>query len=545
MYEPKLERLTISEILSKDFSEYVLPLIQREYVWDADDVKEMIESLLNGYPIGIITLVKTDIDLPSIPLIDERSENSTEKNTANEKYYILDGQQRLTSLLLLRDGWKIKRLGQPIEITPIFYNPDDNKLRVKGKRPVGHDFSSLIRQAMFKEPPEQYLRKVLEHLRNNFLNRPLAFYIIEVKKGAKTDEELYADMAEIFTRINRAGIRLGNLEMFLSFFASASLGKEEITKLHKEMNDKYFMDLEPIIRFVFSNLGLSQSQISKVESFKKAMHDIRNEYSREEVVNIIEKCKQSIISTMDILHAELGITSTQILPSETALIPLFQYVYQKEGNLKVEPSLINWFVLASFNGVYSSRTDTRLEDDLRIVKNAKDDFPFHDLLKSMRAKINKDEITKGDFNIDTNILRGNVGKKYLFLLYILLHKNNATDWAGRPLGEKKFNQLARHHIFPKDCLRDKGEDEIMINHLGNLTFIDQNVNEELQNSLPEEYLSEYDEQILEKHFIPTDRELWKVDNYSKFIDRRMDLLWDKYCENFKLTVDQTKIRKLF
>ena len=48
MYEPKLERLTINEILTKDFSEYALPLIQRNYVWDADDVKEMIESLLRG-----------------------------------------------------------------------------------------------------------------------------------------------------------------------------------------------------------------------------------------------------------------------------------------------------------------------------------------------------------------------------------------------------------------------------------------------------------------------------------------------------------------
>lgn len=531
-YESKLERLTMSEIFSKDFSEYVLPLIQREYVWDEDDVKEMIESLLNGYPLGIVTLVKTDIDLPSIPLVDV----DVGKKTINEKYYILDGQQRLTSLLLIRDGWKIRRVGQPIEVTPIFYNPDDNKLRVKGKRQVGHDFSSLIRQCMFKEPPKQYLQKTLEDLRSSFLDRSLAFYVIEVKKGMKTDEELYRDMAEIFTRINRAGVRLGNLEMFLSFFASTSLGKEEITKLYKEMNDEYFMDLEPIVRFVFSNLGLSQPQISKVSSFKKAMQDIRKRYSREDVLEIVERCRQSIISTMNILHIELGITSTQILPSETVLVPIFQYVYQQDGKLTVESSLANWFILASFNGVYSSRTDTRLDDDLEIVKNVKNGFPFDNLLKSMRSKINKDKITEGDFkNIDTNILRGNVGKRHLFMLYVLLHKNNATDWAGRPINERKFNQLARHHIFPKDELKEKGEDEIMTNHLGNLTFIDQRLNEELQNRLPEEYLNEY-AQVLEKHLIPTDKELWKIDNYSQFIDKRMELLWNKYCESFTCTL---------
>jgi hypothetical protein len=535
MYEPKLERLTISEILSKDFSEYVLPLIQREYVWDADDVKEMIESLMNGYPIGIITLIKTDIDFPSLPLVDvEDNANKAEKE------YVLDGQQRLTSLLLIRDNWKIKRNGQPIEITPIFYNPDDHKLRVRGKRPIGHDFSSLIRKCMFKEPAGDYLRPTLEFLAKSFLNRPIAFYKIEIRKGEKSEEEIYQDMAEIFTRINRAGIRLGNLEMFLSFFASASLGKEEITKLHKEMNNKFSMDLEPIIRFVFSNLGLAQSQISKVSSFKKALEDLRNKFSKEDVLDVIEKCKIAINSTMDKLHTFLGITSTQILPSETALVPIFQYLYRcGEENSKPEvESMINWFVLASFNGIYSSRTDSRLEDDLKIIKGAKGSFPFSDLLKSMKNKINKTEIDEGDFkNIDINILRGNVGKRYLFMLYILLHKNNATDWAGRRLSERNFGGLARHHIFPKEDLRDKGHDEIMRNHLGNLTFIDQNVNGELHDRLPSDYLNDFarpDEQILINHFIPLDKELWNMDNYVKFVDERMNLLWKKYCETFKL-----------
>jgi uncharacterized protein with ParB-like and HNH nuclease domain len=91
--------------LGKDFSEYLLPSIQREFVWDEDDIKQMIESILNGYPIGIITIFKTDLEFPSTPLIDV---NTKEKNT-NEKFYILDGQQRLTSLLMIREKWRIKR----------------------------------------------------------------------------------------------------------------------------------------------------------------------------------------------------------------------------------------------------------------------------------------------------------------------------------------------------------------------------------------------------------------------------------------------------
>ncbi len=111
MYEPKLERPTISEIFEYDFSKYFLPSIQREFVWDEDDIKEMIESLLNGYPIGIITIFKTDLEFPSIPLVDPAA-NSAKKEEVNERLYVLDGQQRLTSLLLIRENWKIKRNGE-------------------------------------------------------------------------------------------------------------------------------------------------------------------------------------------------------------------------------------------------------------------------------------------------------------------------------------------------------------------------------------------------------------------------------------------------
>lgn len=533
MYEPKLEKQVISEILEKDFSGYFLPSIQRDFVWDEDDILEMIESILNGYPIGIITIFKTDLDFPSVPLIDPPKENSNKKNS-NEKFYILDGQQRLTSLLLIREEWKIKRGSEPIERVPIFYNPDDKKLRVKGKRSYGSDFSTLIKMCTFKKSPEPHLQKTLEYLRTNFLDRPVAFYIVEVRKDGKSNEEIYNDMAQIFTRINRAGIRLGNIEMFLSFFASASIGKDEIIKLHKELNQKYSMDLEPVIRFVFSNLGLSQHQISKIESFKKAIKDIQQKYQRKDIKKIIENSRRSVLCVMDMLKKEMGISNTQILPSETALIPLFQYAYSKGNKIpaKVKKDIIKWFILASFHGLYSSRTDTRLESDLKIVKDAKNNnsFPIKKLLTSMNDKIKTMSINENDFKkIDINILRGTAGKKYLFVLFVLLTKNNATDWTGHLISEKAINEMARHHIFPKEELRNT-QDEVNINHIGNLTFINKGKNEELHDRLPKDYLKELDPEVIRKHFIPDKKDLWKIENYEKFLDARLESMWVSFKE---------------
>jgi hypothetical protein len=535
MYEPKLEKQTISEILGKDFSKYLLPSIQREFVWDEDDIKQMIESILNGYPIGIITIFKTDLEFPSTPLIDV----NTEEKNASEKFYVLDGQQRLTSLLMIREKWKIKRNGEIIERAPILYNPDDRTLRVKGKRSTGQDFADLINMCLFRQEPKPHLQRILEFLKNNFLDRPLAFYIVEVKKDGKNNEEVYNHMAQIFTRINRAGIRLGNLEMFLSFFASSSIGKDEIVKLHRELNNHYLMDLEPVIRFIFSNFELTQYQISKIDSFKRAMKDIKDKYQEQDVKRIIENSGKSITLVMNMLKKELGISTTQILPSEIALVPLFKYVYNRGINNIDEMTeneskrMIRWFILASFNGLYSSRTDTRLESDIKILNENVNGFPINELLNSMNEKIKIKTIKENDFkNININILRGTAGRKYLFALYVLLVKNCATDWAGNLISEKAIDKIARHHIFPKEKLRGV-QDEININHIGNLTFIDEGKNKEIQDCLPEDYLLDFDPDVLQKHFIPIDKNLWKVDNYENFLDERIRFMWNCFNDFMK------------
>lgn len=539
MYEPQLQKKTVAEILGEDLSEYLLPSIQRDFEWDEDDIKEMIESLLRGYPIGIITVFKTDIEFPSVPIVDPPNANQqAEKKSKQPKLYVLDGQQRLTSLMLIKHSWKITRNSEPIERKPIYLNPDvksdDKKLRVKGKNPMGHDFSELIQMAIFKQPSKEYLRETLQELQQTFLNRPIAFHVVEVAGQGRSEDEIYEDMAEIFTRINRSGIRLGNLEMFLSFFAYASVAKEQIVALHKEVDAKYTMDLEPIIRFVFSNFSLSQNSITKTDSFKKAVNTLKTKYTSEQIKDVIERCKTSIETTMKLLHEELGLTNTKILPAETVLVPIFQYMFTRELTSvddidKSDKNLISkWLLLASFNGIYSSSTNSRLQKDLEIISGSQKPkaFPFRDLLESMKNHIKTTEITEKDFvNVDRNILRGNAGKRYLLLLYVLLFKNQATDWAGKPIYERKFSDLARHHIFPKDLLKKEIDDEVIINCIGNLTFIDSTQNSNLREREPEDYLNEFDSEILKRHFIPMDRELWKMDNFEKFVEQRTRLLW--------------------
>jgi hypothetical protein len=539
MYTIDLPRKSINEFLTADdLDSYLLPSVQRDFVWEEDEVLELIDSLLRGYPTGVVTVLETNLNFPSVPLID--TDGQTREEDSKPKRYILDGHQRLTSLLLMRDGWKIKREGKDIAIEPIMYNPDDGQLRVKGKREWGRDFSQLVRWTLHKEPPSTIiprLQKTLEEINKGFLVRPLGFYTVTVTQDEQNKDKIFSDMAEIFTRINRAGIKLGNLEMFLSFFASEAIGKREVTAMYERMKTAHNLDLEPIIRLVFSDFDRTQSQISRVATFKNSAAYVKEHYSSDQILQSISKDGKSIEVIMTLLRDKLGISDVDILPSQTSLVPLFKFAYKKgyesvdeipENEIK---KILRWLILTSFNGLYSSQTDKRLEDDLKIVA-ASDGFPVSQLLDSMKQKNFRTEIQEQDFkNIDFNIMRGNAGKRFLFILYILLYRKGATDWAGNPIS-KDFKSLARHHILPKEneVVRKTLEDEVLRNHLGNLTYIAAGKNNDIEDADPAEYLAQMNTDALKEHFIPTDKKLWEPAGYEEFISVRMDKLWRALAE---------------
>jgi len=285
-------------------------------------------------------------------------------------------------------------------------------------------------------------------------------------------------------------------------------------------------------------MGMSQNQITKVASFKKAIQELKDRYLQEKhkVGAILERSHKSVRIVTKLLDSEFGLSSTQYIPSQNALLPLFDAVYEKDYETAEKISkperkkMLRWFLLASFNGIYSSSPNYKIEDDLKAVRNSPKNFPLDELISLMggrsprRNKIEKSDIIKEY----TNVLRGRTGKEYLMLLDILLFLNQATDWAGAPV---KSEDAAVHHIFPREFLKESGEtrDE-MINCLANLTFISPSVNSEIGDTPPSEYLLQYDKVVLEQHFIPFDKSLWKVENYSKFLEERLKLIWKQTSE---------------
>jgi hypothetical protein len=199
--------------------------------------------------------------------------------------------------------------------------------------------------------------------------------------------------------------------------------------------------------------------------------------------------------------------------------------------------LINWFVLASFNGYYSSQTDTKLDRYIEVIEES-NSFPYQGLINNMQSRKARVRITLRDIEkgIEQNVLRAQ-GRSYLFLEYVLLVKNNADDWSGILLHQRGIEELAKHHIFPREFLQenlslDEPEiSEIYINNLGNITIIHKNVNEAIGDQSPSDYLPDYQRSI-EAHFIPSDKNLWTVDQYFTFLEYRIRQIYTAMKEHF-------------
>lgn len=358
-----------------------LPQFQRSFVWGPDDAEKLLESIIRNLPIGSIILWKPSGNIKgdpfAIPLMD-----NFEASEVGESYYVLDGQQRLTCLLLLYHGWRISRDGEKIEFNyPISYIPAGKKI-LKQSIKQGIDLSKLFKAylegnlEMELKDYLSYKRKVEDMIRR-IVNYEVPIYMI---KTYREDGKVLKEMAEAFIRINKSGMRIGTIELMLSLLAGTVSGdfSKEIKRMHKSL-EGYGLDLNVLIRFVLSNLDgtIKQTIFSNVEQFRSKVEKIGFK------VDVIERSETAINLMMQLLESELGISSCRPIPSQIALIPVATYLYERGvrsiGELSKDDAkrIANWFIAINMKGYYSASTNSKLQKDLDIIrKGAMLGFPY-------------------------------------------------------------------------------------------------------------------------------------------------------------------------
>lgn len=508
--------MKISEILNQiDLGSYALPEFQRGYVWNRDQVKKLMMSLYRGYPIGglLIWVTRTD---PTIT----RGDGQLTPGVVN---LILDGQQRITSLYGIIRGHAPKFFdGNANSFIGLYFNIKEEyfEFYMATKMKDNPDWISVTELLQLgasnyigQANPERrmFLFNYLDVL--NRLNniKETELYISNVTGEDKTIDVV----VEIFNNVNTGGTKLNKGDLALAKICSMwPDARSEMKKYLKQLQSAgYYFSLEWLLRCV------------TVYMTGRPYFAELDKYSIDDFKDALYKTEQMVGLCLDHIGSRLGLDHDRVLASKFAIATMIGYIHA-QPSAKLDNAhwnkLMYWYIHTFLWGRYASSTESKMAQDMNVIQEGEG---VEGLLRLIRQQ-------RGDLKLTPEDFWGwSTGARFYPLLYLLTRMNHAKDFgSGLELTHNllgKNSTLEVHHIFPKDILYKAGKSKSIVNSLANYAFLTKETNLEISNRRPEEYMPYYAGKqpgALESNWIPIDQELWKVENYEVFLQKRRELL---------------------
>jgi hypothetical protein len=512
--------LRVRELLDEvSRGEVLLPEIQRAYVWKRPQVAKLIDSLYREYPAGQILLWDT-INLPITKNLE--GAEKTLLPTIGRPKIILDGQQRITSLHLA--------LGNVREPIDVYFNLETEQFQlfqrrlksdprwisvratVNGER---HDLDILrdVEEAGGPGREDPATRRYLDRLQRL---RAIGDYKFPIEIFRSDD---YEEVTELFVRINASGTRLRAAELVLAQLALRLPGAI-VSDFEQAMDEYdrlwYELDTRFLVRTLIA-IGTGQSRFKHLTEFWGQ--------PSEKLHRLWSRVKKSIDTAVNFVRLNARFEASDWLPSLMPLLPLVAYFDRYSAIApRVERDLLRWFYAASLFGRYSSSAETALDEDLKAIASTN---PVEGLMKNVAPLGRTLEVGSDEFD--------DAGwRNPLFAIsYAAVRKNGAKDWfSGVTLATDVAgadHEVQVHHIFPKAYLKEHGVKRNDRDEIANLAFLAAKPNRKISARPPHVYLeeiaSEHPER-LESQFVPMDRELWRIENFQRFLEARRKLLAD-------------------
>lgn len=573
--------LTIAEVMQDiSINKYVLPSIQREYVWDTEQIETLFDSLMQDYPIGAFLFW----EIEKSRLLDydfyEFLRNYHEKNNTHNKKVdlkgsdgvtaVLDGQQRLTSIYIGLKGsyayrlkYKQKKSENAYPVRYLYLNliedAQDETNKYDFRFLTDKEYSGMTEGFWYKvgdiltmTQPGETSQYVLDNIAfagtytkeqtmhaNNTLQK--LYNVVHTDKTLSYYKEKAAELDKvlnIFIRVNSGGTVLTYSDLLLSI-ASAQWenhdAREEITEFVDDVNsigggfriNKDFVLKTALVLTDFPNIAF------KVDNFNKP-NMMKIEANWE---NIKRAIKQSVH-----LVASFGYTG-ETLSSNNALIPIAYYLltigipdnFVESGTSKENRAKIKkWLIMALLKKAFSGQPDNVIRPIRDIIReNGNNEFPITQIIDKFKGT-NK-SIQFGEDDIDEYLLKLKYGKSEtlstLMLLYPSLDFNN------------KFHE---DHMYPKSkfrksYLRKMGvpEDKLdtlinSVNDISNLQLPAAQLNEEKLSTdfdvwFNKQQVTDSDKiQYRTIHFLPEME--YTYPNFLLFMEKRKQMLRKKLIE---------------
>ena len=511
--------MDISTILSQiDLGSYAMPVFQRGYVWNRDQVRKLMNSLYHGYPIGELLVWNTTTD-PDL----SRGDGPLTPGNVN---LILDGQQRMTTLYgVIRGKPPAFFEGNASAFTNLYFNVNEEIFEFYMAAKMKSDPAWIsVTELMQKDASNFVEERVKAHPEDALfwmgclgkLNRLYNITKTEIHIQTVSGPDKTIDVVvEIFNNVNSGGTKLSKGDLALAKICSDwPEARDQLKKtLQQFQHAGYSFSMEWLLRCLTVHLtgqpyfnALSQCPIEQV---KKA----------------VPETEKKIGDCLDYIGSRLGLDHDRVMGNAfpiVTMIGLLRYSGGKLSGSKEWDRLLYWYVHAVLWGRYSSSTESNLAQDLNAVNRGEGIDGLILLLKQSR----------GDLTIRPEDFWGwSTGARFYPLLYLLTRTGHARDWGtnlelrNSLLG--KNSTLEVHHIFPKAVLYKNGKSKAIVNAIANYAFLTKDTNLEISDRHPDEYLPDYivkSPGAVESHWMPMDPELWKIENYEAFLSERRKLL---------------------
>lgn len=553
-----------------------LPDLQRPFVWKDSKARDLLDSMMKGYPIGYIMLWQSPEGYETTNHI-----GTNDKIYIRPDYLVIDGQQRLTALLAALFGIKVKDKNYEERSIRISFNPLTREFAVWTeayernadwisdiysvfKADEEHNVSKFRRQ-FIKECNSGRERngkdiltddeeETIETNLNDLLN--LSIYTLPTLRiNSKASEE---DVAEIFVRVNSGGQKLTEknfIETLLAVYDNDVY--EKIDKFCEESrvpkdgtSYNFILKVDPshLIRMAVA-VGFRRARLRYAYMLMRGKNLETGIITKDEMDANLDKFKSALDKVTNLnnwhafmgLFADAGYVNGSIVASTNAVV--FCYVLYLIGKFdyKVPAVTLNkvikkWIFFSTITYFYTGSTESEVEKqfaDLRGVDTADEYVSYLENIISTRFTEDYFNLTLPNDLISASAISPS-WYGYLAALNVLGTPMlfSTTSQAAKMLpgasGDKKA--IDKHHIFPKHYLTEIGyTTDRDRNQIANFTYLDYNTNIDISDDPPSDYVGRYRSKLGEEGYRKSCAENALPENfenmaYPEFLEQRRKLM---------------------
>jgi len=563
-----------------------IPEIQRPFVWSSSKVRDLMDSLYNGYPIGYIIAWKN----PNVRLKDG--------SRAEGRKVLIDGQQRVISLKAAVLGEKIITKDYQEKHIHISFHPIEEKFETltpaieKDPRWIPVISEILKSHGNLFSAVEDYCSKNPE-VPKDLVQRSLT-KLDQIKNCQVGFIELEADLdievvTEIFVRINSQGVTLGQADFAMSKIASydekgrfgphlrkaidyfCHLAKAphfyecleekdpEFSKtnyfpkmrwLKNENDDLYDPDYSDVLRVALTK-EFERGRMRDLVSLLSGRNFETRDFEQEIMDESFERLSSAVYDLINETHFKrfvmilksAGFIDKGMISSQNVLNMAYA-IYLKLRDLKIENNDIEkyvqkWLLMSILTGRYSGSPESQIDTDIKnIVLKGIDNY---------LGAIEEAQLSDAFWNVELvqELDKSTITSPHLQVFFASQVKNNTLGFLSKDITVRDLisHRGDVHHVFPKAFLKKKYPNRRDYNQVANYVFAQSEINIKIGNKSPDVYFQEILEQCKEgkteygnitsqnelmqnltDHAIPHSIFDQGIENYPEFLEQRRRLM---------------------